>query len=66
MMMQMIIIIIIIIIIGHINEKTTKIKSFEYKTEIIGIIPTNNKRLVAEVVSPLKYLSKFWRSLQNT
>ena len=45
------------------NNKTTTSKSFEYKTKIIGSTPDNNSRLDAEVVSPLKYLSNFWRSL---
>ena len=44
------------------NTKTT-IKSFEYKTKIIGSMPSNNNILHAEVVFPLKYLSNFWRSL---
>ena len=37
------------------NKKTTASKSFEYKTKIIGITP--------ETVTPLKYLSNFYRSL---
>ena len=44
------------------NNKTIRSKSFEYKTKIIGSMPNNNNILDAEVV-PLKYLSKFWRSL---
>ena len=45
------------------NNKTTKGKSFEYKTKIIGKTPANASRLNAEVVIPLEYLSNFWRSL---
>ena len=37
------------------NNKTTKTKSFEYKTKSIGHTPDNNSRLDAEVVFPLKY-----------
>ena len=45
------------------NNKTTKGKSFEYKTKIIGKTPANTSRLNIEVVIPLEYLSNFWRSL---
>ena len=45
------------------NKKTIKIKSFDYKTELIGSTPNNNNILNAEFVVPLKYLSNFWRSL---
>ena len=46
------------------NAKTPTSKSFEYKTKLIGSsMPNNNKRLGAEVVAQLKYLSNFWRSL---
>ena len=47
---------------GFYGSATTS-KSFEYGTKILGIIPTDNSRLNAEVVVPLKCLSKFWRSL---
>ena len=45
------------------NNKTTTSKYFEYNTTLIGSTPKDNSRLDAEVVVPLKYLSKFWRSL---
>ena len=45
------------------NNKTTTIKSFEYKTKIITGTPANTNRLDTEVAVPLKYLSNFWRSL---
>ena len=45
------------------NNKTITSKSFEYKTKIIGRISNNNNTLDTEVVIPLKYLIKFWRSL---
>ena len=45
------------------NNKIIRSKSFEYKTKKIGSTPNNNNILDTEVVVPLKYLSKFWRSL---
>ena len=39
-------------------------KSFKYKTNIVGKIPENNDSLTdAKVVTPLKHLSNFWKSL---
>ena len=45
------------------NNKITTRKSFEYKTKIIWSTPANNSGLDTVAVVPLKYLSKFWRSL---
>ena len=45
------------------NNKTTKIKSFEYKTKIIGSTTTDNNTLDTKVAIPLKYWGNFWRSL---
>ena len=45
------------------NNKTTTIKSFQYKTKISGRTPNDNNPLDANVVVLLKYLSNFWRSL---
>ena len=45
------------------NNKTIASFSFEYKTKLIGRTPDDNNTLNAEVVVPLKYLSKFWRFL---
>ena len=45
------------------NNKTITSKSFKYKTKIIGSTPDHDNRLNAEAVTPLKYLSNFWRSL---
>ena len=45
------------------NNKTTTSKSFEYKTKLIGRTSNDNNTLDAEVFTPLKYLSNFWRSL---
>ena len=41
------------------NNKTKTSKFFEYKAKIIGSMSSNNSRLNAEVVVPLKYLSNF-------
>ena len=41
------------------NDKTTRSKSFEYKTKLIGSTSYNTSRLNAEVVVPLKNLSNF-------
>ena len=43
------------------NNKTMTSKSFEYKTKLIGSTPNDNNTLNADIVVPLKYLSKFWR-----
>ena len=43
------------------NSKTITSKSFEYKTKLIGSTPNDNNTLNADIVVPLKYLSKFWR-----
>ena len=45
------------------NNKTTRSKSFNYKTTLIGSTPNNNSRLNVVVVVPLKYFSNFCRSL---
>ena len=39
------------------SNKTTRRKSFEYLTKIIGSTQDNDSRLNGEVVFPLKYLS---------
>ena len=41
------------------SNKTTRSKSFKYKTKIKGSTPNNASRLNTEVVVPLKYLSNF-------
>ena len=45
------------------NNKTTKSKSFEWKTKIIEKTSANNNTLDIEVVVTLKCWSNFWRSL---
>ena len=45
------------------NNKTITSDYFKYKTKLIGCTPDDNNILDAEVVVPLKYSSKFWRSL---
>ena len=47
----------------RINNKTTKIKSFEYKTKVIGNTPDESNALDTKVAVPLKRLNNFWRSL---
>ena len=41
------------------NKKTTKSKSFEYKTKIIGRIPIYNNSLNAKSFVQLNYLRDF-------
>ena len=38
-------------------------ESFNYQTSITEILEGNNTEKEAEIVVPLKYLSKFWRKL---
>ena len=45
------------------NNKPTTSKPFKYKTKITRKRLDNTSKLNAEVVVPLKYLSRFWRSL---
>ena len=45
------------IIIVKKKNKTTKSKSFEYWTKIIGKMSDDK---IAQVVVPLKYFSNFW------
>ena len=45
-------------------NKTTKIKSFEYKTKVIGNTPDESNALDTKVAVPLKRLNNFWRSLK--
>ena len=47
----------------RINSKTTKNRSFEYKTKIIGTTPVNKNTIETEFIVPLKHLSDFWRNL---
>ena len=47
------------------NGKTAKSDSFEYNTEIIGSTPDDNT-LKTEVAASLRYLSNFWRSLEES
>ena len=43
------------------NNKTLTIKSFEYKTKLIGSALNNNNILDAEAAVSLKYFSNVWR-----
>ena len=47
----------------NINYSIKYSKSFEYKTSITGKLGDNNRKMNAEIVVPLKYLSNFWRTL---
>ena len=46
-----------------IKNKTTKSKSFEYKTKLLGSTPANANRLDEDIVVSFKYLDKVWRCL---
>ena len=48
------------------NGKTAKSDSFEYNTEIIGRIPDDNNTLKTEVAASVRYLSNFWRALEES
>ena len=46
------------------NPLSSNSESFKYKTSIVGKTPEDNDSLTnAKLVTPLKYLSNFWRSL---
>ena len=45
------------------SNKTATRKSFKYKTKMTGKTLVNTRRLNAEFVFPLKYLSNFYRPL---
>ena len=48
------------------NPLSSDSESFKYKTNITGKTPENNDSLTnAKLVIPLRYLSNFWRSLNN-
>ena len=51
--------------IGNISYSIKDSKSFNYKTSITGKLEGNNvEKDDVEIVVPLKYLSKFWRTLK--
>ena len=47
---------------GNYRINNKKSKSLEYKTKITGGATADDNILDAEVLVPLKYLSKFWSS----
>ena len=47
------------------NNKATASRYFEYKTKIKGEAAANNHVLNTKAVLPLKYLSNFWKSLDQ-
>ena len=52
--------------VGNINHSIKDSKSFNYKTSITEKLESNNvEKDDIEIVVPLKYLSNFWRTLEN-
>ena len=45
------------------NGRATGYNFFQYKTKIFGNTPADSNTLDTELISPLKYLSYFWRFL---
>ena len=48
----------------HPNDNLADSESFKYKVKISGKTPNNGNMKDLEITVPLKYLSKFWRTLQ--
>ena len=46
------------------NDNLADSESFKYKVKISGKTPNNGNMKDLEITVPLKYLSKFWRTLQ--
>ena len=46
------------------NDNLAQSKSFKYKIKITGKTPANRNTKDVEIIVPLKYLSKFWRTLE--
>ena len=46
------------------NDNLADSKSFKYKIKITGKTPANRNTKDVEIIVPLKYLSKFWRTLE--
>ena len=46
------------------NDNLANSKSFKYKIKITGKTPANRNTKDVEIIVPLKYLSKFWRTLE--
>ena len=38
--------------------------SFNYKSNLTGVLPNDERKIGVKIVVPLKYLSNFWRSLE--
>ena len=48
---------------GTINVSIRNLKSFDYKTKIVGTLADNVLEKEVTIAIPLKYLGNFWRSL---
>ena len=46
------------------NDNWARSESFKYKVKITGKTPNNGNTEDVEIIVPLKYLSKFWRTLK--
>ena len=46
------------------NDNIENSESFKYKIKITGKTPNNGNTKDVEIIVPLKYLSKFWRTLE--
>ena len=48
----------------HPNDTITDFESFKSKVKITGKTPDDDNTKDVEIIVPLKYLSKFWRTLE--
>ena len=46
------------------NDNTADSQLFKYKVKITGKTSVNGNTIDVEIIVPLKYLSKFWRTLE--
>ena len=46
------------------NDNTADSQLFKYKVKITGKTSVNGNTKDVEIIVPLKYLSKFWRTLE--
>ena len=51
---------------GAINVSIRNLKSFDYKTKLVGTLADNVLEKEVTIAIPLKYLGNFWRSLDIT
>ena len=50
-------------VVGNMNYSIKDPKCFDYKTSITGVLECKNTEKKVQVAVPLKYLSKFWRTI---